>query len=55
MRELIVTQNITLDGVIDAADGWFDPRVRRGSTTRTSSMVAPVQPDAPPGCPEAGR
>ena len=24
MRELIVTQNITLDGVIDAAEGWFD-------------------------------
>ena len=26
MRELIVTQNITLDGVIDAAEGWFGPR-----------------------------
>jgi len=25
MRELIVTQNITLDGVIEATDGWFDP------------------------------
>jgi dihydrofolate reductase len=25
MAELIVTQNITLDGVIDAAEGWFDP------------------------------
>jgi dihydrofolate reductase len=25
MRELIVTRNITLDGVIDAAEGWFDP------------------------------
>jgi dihydrofolate reductase len=25
VRELIVTQNITLDGVIDAAEGWFDP------------------------------
>jgi dihydrofolate reductase len=25
MRELIVTQNITLDGVIDAAEGWFEP------------------------------
>jgi dihydrofolate reductase len=24
VRELIVTQNITLDGVIDAAEGWFD-------------------------------
>ena len=25
MRDLIVTENITLDGVIDAADGWFAP------------------------------
>jgi dihydrofolate reductase len=25
MRDLIITENITLDGVIDAAGGWFDP------------------------------
>lgn len=25
MRDLIVTENITLDGVIDAAEGWFEP------------------------------
>lgn len=25
MRNLVVTENITLDGVIDMADGWFDP------------------------------
>jgi dihydrofolate reductase len=25
VRDLIVTQNITLDGVIDLADGWFTP------------------------------
>ncbi len=25
MRDLIVTENITLDGVIDAQDGWFSP------------------------------
>jgi dihydrofolate reductase len=25
MRKLIVTENITLDGVIDATGGWFDP------------------------------
>lgn len=25
MRRLIVTENITLDGVIDAAEGWFGP------------------------------
>jgi dihydrofolate reductase len=25
MRGLIVTENITLDGVIEATEGWFDP------------------------------
>jgi len=25
MRDLIVTENVTLDGVIDATEGWFDP------------------------------
>jgi dihydrofolate reductase len=25
MRDLVVTENITVDGVIDAADGWFNP------------------------------
>jgi hypothetical protein len=37
MRELIVIQNITLDGVIDAAEGWFEPAGEEGSTSRTSS------------------
>lgn len=25
MRDLIITENITVDGVIDAAEGWFGP------------------------------
>ena len=25
MRALVVSENITLDGVIDAAEGWFEP------------------------------
>jgi hypothetical protein len=25
MRDLIVTETITLDGVIDATEGWFEP------------------------------
>lgn len=25
MRDLIITENITLDGVIDATEGWFGP------------------------------
>lgn len=30
MRDLITTENITLDGVIDAAGGWFAPRGEDG-------------------------
>jgi hypothetical protein len=26
MRKLVVTENITLDGVIEASEGWFSPR-----------------------------
>ena len=25
MRRLVVTQNITVDGVVEASEGWFDP------------------------------
>ncbi len=25
MRQLVVTENVTLDGVIDASEGWFSP------------------------------
>ncbi len=28
MRSLVVTENITIDGVIDAAEGWFAPPAR---------------------------
>ena len=40
MRELIVTQNITLDGVIDAAGGWFDVS---GEGTDQSDVIEAVQ------------
>ena len=33
---LTVTQNITLDGVIDASEGWFAPAGEEASTPRTS-------------------
>jgi dihydrofolate reductase len=36
-RKLVVTENITLDGVIDAAEGWFDPA---GDAADTSDVVA---------------
>jgi len=38
MWELIVTQNITLDGVIDAAGGWFDVTGEEG--TDQSDIIA---------------
>jgi dihydrofolate reductase len=40
MRELIVTQNITLDGVIDAAGGWFDVS---GEGVDQSDVIEAVQ------------
>jgi dihydrofolate reductase len=30
MRDLIVTENITVDGVIDASENWFTPAGREG-------------------------
>jgi len=39
MRTLVVTENITLDGVIDAAGGWFDPA---GGDADTSDIVAAI-------------
>jgi dihydrofolate reductase len=41
MRELIVTQNITLDGVIDAAEGWFDPAGEEG--VDQSDVIATIR------------
>ena len=29
MRNLVITENITLDGVVDASEGWFAPSGRR--------------------------
>ena len=40
MQELIVTQNITLDGVIDAAESWFDPS--DGEGTDQSDLIEAV-------------
>ncbi len=41
MRELTVTQNITLDGVIDAAEGWFDATGEEG--VDQSDIIAAVR------------
>jgi dihydrofolate reductase len=39
MRELIVTENITVDGVIDMAKGWFDPAGPTGVDTSDLEQV----------------
>ena len=31
MRDLIVTENISVDGVIDLSRGWFDPQTQGDS------------------------
>jgi dihydrofolate reductase len=35
MRALVVTENITLDGVIDATEGWFDPAGSSGDVDQS--------------------
>jgi dihydrofolate reductase len=38
MRDLIVTENITLDGVIDASEGWFAPAGADGEAADLSDV-----------------
>lgn len=40
MRKLVVTENVTLDGVIDASGGWFSPAGDDG--TDQSDIVAAI-------------
>ncbi len=39
MRKLVVTQNITLDGVIDAEGGWFSPGDDTGELAEVTSVL----------------
>lgn len=39
--ELVVTENITLDGVVDASEGWFDPA--EGEDEDQSDVLAALQ------------
>lgn len=41
MRDLVVTENITLDGVIDGSGGWFFP-AERGEQTDYTDMLEVV-------------
>ena len=48
MRDLIVTENITLDGVIDATEGWFDPAGGEDDLRGVeSSHVVRISPSPP--------
>ncbi|MGY1704433.1 dihydrofolate reductase family protein [Geodermatophilus sp. SYSU D00697] len=40
MAGIVITQNTTLDGVVEALDGWFDPQ---GGEEDTSDVLAVVQ------------
>jgi hypothetical protein len=42
MRDLIVTENITLDGVIEATEGWFNP-ARDDAEVDQSDVEAALQ------------
>jgi dihydrofolate reductase len=42
VRELVVTENVTLDGVIDAAEGWFAPSGDNDETD-ASDVLAVLQ------------
>jgi dihydrofolate reductase len=41
MRKLVVTENITVDGVIDAAEGWFSPAA--DEDVNVSDMVESIR------------
>ena len=40
-RRLVVTENITLDGVIDAAGDWFNPAGTDGDVDQSDVVEAP--------------
>jgi dihydrofolate reductase len=40
MRDLVVTENITLDGVIDTEGGWFSPRAEDAEVDQSDLQAA---------------
>jgi dihydrofolate reductase len=46
MRKLVVTENITLDGVIDLSDGWFDPLNEDVDQSDITAAIAEHRKDA---------
>jgi hypothetical protein len=55
MRELIVTENIPVDGVIDMAKGWFDPARPPGVDTSDPQQVMREQGAASDALCSAGK
>jgi hypothetical protein len=43
VRELVLTENITVDGVVDAPNGWFFPSGDDDDTTGISDYLNSVQ------------
>jgi dihydrofolate reductase len=46
LRKLVVTENITLDGVIDASEGWFAPAADAGDDESDIAAVIREQASA---------
>jgi dihydrofolate reductase len=46
MRDLIVTENISVDGVIDLSGGWFDPQAQGGADQSDLLAALAQQRDA---------
>ena len=42
MRPLVVTQNITVDGVVEMLDDWFDPMTQDGQWRTFFALVGGV-------------
>ena len=47
MRDLIITENITLDGVIEAADNWFGA-AGTGDADQSDMIAAITEQRGPP-------
>lgn len=47
-RDLVVTENITLDGVIEATEGWFAPAGDEDDVDQSDVLAALQEHGRPP-------
>ena len=47
-RDLVVTENITLDGVIEATEGWFAPASDEDDVDQSDVLAALQEHGRPP-------